>query len=150
MKFIVQRVLEASVKVDGEKVASIDHGLMVLAGITQTDNQDILKWMTNKLVNLRIFPDSEGKMNKSVKDVSGSILIVPNFTLYGKLKKGFRPSYSDAAGPELSKPMFDDLVNTLKSTNDIKIESGIFGADMKVSLINDGPVTVEIKKEADV
>ncbi len=149
MKFIVQRVLEAKVEIDGETVSQINHGLLVLAGITQTDNREILKWMINKLVNLRVFPDDADKMNKSVQDVKGSILVVPNFTLYGKLKKGFRPSYSDAAGPEISKPMFDDLINNLKDNYDIQIGAGVFGADMKVSLINDGPVTVEIKKEAD-
>ncbi len=149
MKFIVQRVLEAKVEIDGETVSQINHGLLVLAGITQTDNREILKWMINKLVNLRVFPDDADKMNRSVQDVKGSILVVPNFTLYGKLKKGFRPSYSDAAGPEISKPMFDDLINDLKDNYDIQIGAGVFGADMKVSLINDGPVTVEIKKEAD-
>lgn len=150
MKFIVQRVLEAEVKVDGEQIAKIDHGLMVLVGITQNDNDDILKWMANKLINLRVFPDEEGKMNRSVQDVKGSIIVVPNFTLYGKLKKGFRPSYTDAAGPEISKPLFEKLVKYLKDNYDIQIGSGVFGADMKVSLINDISVTVEIKKEADL
>ncbi len=149
MKVLVQRVLEASISVDGKNIANIDHGIMVLVGITQTDNEDIMKWIVNKITNLRIFPDEEGKMNKSVQDVKGSIMLIPNFTLYGKLKKGFRPSYSDAATPSISYPIFENMITHTRENFDINLQHGIFGADMKVSLINDGPVTVELKKEAE-
>ncbi len=149
MKVIVQRVLESAISVDGENIAGIAHGIMVLVGITQTDNEDISKWIINKVLNLRIFPDEQGKMNKSVQDVNGSIMLIPNFTLYGKLKKGFRPSYSDAAAPNISLPMFENMIKHIRDNFDINLQHGIFGADMKVSLINDGPVTIVIKKEAE-
>ncbi len=149
MKIIVQRVLSASVSIDSNTHAEIGKGILVLVGITHKDTTDTMQWICNKIVNLRIFPDEDGKMNKSVQDIGGSILLVPNFTLYGTLKKGFRPSYTDAAPPEISLPLFEQIISHLKNICNLDIKAGVFGADMKVSLINDGPVTVTIKKEAD-
>lgn len=146
MKLIVQRVSEASVKVNGELVGNIGNGLLVLFGAKESDGLEEIKWLVNKLINLRIFNDTKGKMNLSVTDISGDILVVPNFTLYADCKKGFRPSFINAAKADISEPLFDNFVVKLKTESNLKIETGIFGADMRVSLINDGPVTIEIEK----
>lgn len=146
MKLIIQRVSEASVKVNGKTVGSINKGLLVLFGAKESDTEVEINWLVNKLVNLRIFNDSENKMNLSVSDIQGEVLLVPNFTLYADCKKGFRPSFINAAKPDISEPLFNNFVNKLKTDSKLKIETGIFGADMKVSLINDGPVTIEIEK----
>ncbi|MFN3194863.1 MAG: D-aminoacyl-tRNA deacylase [Chlorobiota bacterium] len=146
MKIIVQRVLSASVEIDGNIHKNIKNGLLALVGISNQDNEETLEWIANKLVNLRIFNDKDDRMNLSVKDINGEILIVPNFTIYGNTKKGFRPSFINSAKPDISKPIFTDLVNKLCSIYPNKVGSGVFGADMKVNLINDGPVTIVIEK----
>ena len=146
MKLIIQRVSEASVNVNGEIVGKIGNGLLVLFGAKESDGLEEIKWLVNKLINLRIFNDAEGKMNLSVFDINGDILVVPNFTLYADCKKGFRPSFINAAKADISEPLFDNFVVKLKTESNLKIETGIFGADMKVSLINEGPVTIEIEK----
>ncbi len=146
MKLIIQRVSEASVRVNENIVGSINYGLLVLFGAKESDSEIEINWLVNKLINLRIFNDKEGKMNLSVSDTGGDILIVPNFTLYADCKKGFRPSFINAAKPDISEPLFNKFVIRLKSESNLKIETGLFGADMKVSMINDGPVTIEIEK----
>lgn len=138
---IVQRVLNASVKVNNEIVGAIDHGLMVLIGITHDDTIDIIRSCAKKLTKLRIFNDENGKMNKSIQDVEGKILLVSQFTLYGDASKGNRPSFISAAKPELANLLYEEMKKELQSL-DIIVESGVFGADMKVSLVNDGPVTI--------
>ena len=146
MKLIIQRVTESNVKVNDEIIGSIGQGLLVLFGAKEGDGINEVNWLINKLINLRIFPDKEDKMNLSVSDINGEILVVPNFTLYADCKKGFRPSFIIAAKPDISEPLFDNFVSKLNTETNLKIESGKFGADMKVSLINDGPVTIEIEK----
>ncbi len=146
MKLIIQRVSEANVSVNGNTVGSIGNGVLVLFGAKESDGDLEINWLVNKLINLRIFNDTVNKMNLSVTDINGEILVVPNFTLYADCKKGFRPSFINAAKPDISEPLFDNFVNNLKANSNLKIEAGIFGADMKVLLINDGPVTIEIEK----
>ena len=146
MKVVVQRVSRASVKIDGKINGEIGHGMLVLVGFCEGDNQEAIKWMSNKIVNLRIFPDEEYKMNKSVIDCDGGILLISNFTLYGDVQKGFRPSFSKAAVPSEAEPLYDFMLDYLKNNYNIKTESGIFGAMMDVELINDGPVTIIIEK----
>lgn len=147
MRAVVQRVSKASVEIDGEIKASIGEGLLVLLAVCESDNEEIMKWMCNKLANLRVFPDSEDKMNLSVLDTGGSIMIISNFTLYGELKKGFRPNFMKAAKPEISEPLYDKTVEYLRANYPVKIETGDFGAMMKIELINEGPVTIIIDKD---
>lgn len=146
MKAVIQRVLEAQVVVDNKAVGKIEKGIVVLIGITQSDDESVIDWFVNKLMNLRIFSDSEGKLNLSVLDIEGKILLVPNFTIYGDAKKGYRPSYVNAANFEIATPIFDKMYDKLLTQIPNKVEKGIFGADMKVSLVNDGPVTIVIEK----
>lgn len=148
MKAVVQKVSKASVKVEGKISGEIEQGILVLLGIKNDDNDRIVEWMSNKLVNLRIFPDEDGKLNLSVKDVGGKILIVSNFTLYGELKKGFRPSYINAAKPEISEPIYSAMISATKEKG-VEVQTGVFGAMMDVEIINDGPVTVILEKEVD-
>ncbi len=143
MRCVVQRVTEASVSVDGQTISRIQRGLVVLVGITHTDTEKEGQWMADKLLGLRIFSDSEGKMNLSVSDNGFQILIISQFTLYGDCKKGKRPSFIEAANPVQAEPLVDSLVEQLKKGN-LDVQTGQFGADMSVSLINDGPVTVII------
>jgi len=145
MKAVVQRVSYASVSVNGEVKGKIERGIVVLVGISETDNSKTIRWIANKLVNLRIFPDENEKMNLSVKDIDGWILLIPNFTVYGDIRNGFRPSYSKSAVPDLSEPLFNELLNVLNNIYH-KVESGIFGAMMEVALLNNGPVTIIIEK----
>ena len=144
MKIVAQRVTEASVKVDGKIVGEINNGLMLLVSFTQTDTEKEIDYMVNKVLALRIFDDENGVMNKSVLDVGGSILSISQFTLYGDASKGNRPSYIKALNGEQSVKLYDLFNEKLK--NHIKVETGIFGADMKVSLLNDGPVTIILEK----
>ncbi len=144
MKVVVQRVKSSSVKVDSKTVGSIDKGLLVLVGFTHDDNIDKIKWMVNKIVNLRIFDDEEGVMNKSVLDIGGSILSVSQFTLYADANKGNRPSYINAMKQEDASSYYDIFNEELKSR--INTQTGIFRADMQVELINDGPITIIIEK----
>ncbi len=141
MKAVIQRVSEASVKVESETAGEIKTGLMLLIGVDEDDTPTDAMWLTQKILNLRIFGDEEGKLNKSVLDISGEILCISQFTLIADYKKGNRPSFIKAAKPEVAVPLFEEFKNELRHSG-LKIESGIFGADMKVSLINDGPVTI--------
>ena len=141
MKIVVQRVSQASVKVSGEIVGEISKGLLLLIGIEENDEKKDAEWLAKKILDLRIFSDEEGKMNRSVKDINGEILCVSQFTLIADYKKGNRPSFIKAAKPEKAVPLFEYFKGLIKSSG-LKTESGIFGADMKVSLLNDGPVTI--------
>lgn len=141
MRIVIQRVAYASVKVDGEVVGSIDKGVMALVGMNTGDNEDTFKRMFSKMANMRIFEDSEGKMNLSVSDLGYGILLVPNFTIYADARKGNRPSFAMGAKPEEARESFNRFVEYAKA-NFNKVESGIFQADMKVELLNDGPVTI--------
>ena len=141
MKIVVQRVSQASVKVSGEIVGEISQGLLLLIGIEENDEKEDAEWLSKKILDLRIFSDEEGKMNRSVKDINGEILCVSQFTLIADYKKGNRPSFIKAAKPEKAVPLFEYFKGLIKSSG-LKTESGIFGADMKVCLLNDGPVTI--------
>lgn len=144
MKIVAQRVTEANVKVDGKTVGEIDNGLMLLVSFTQTDTEKEIDYMVNKVLALRIFDDENGVMNKSVQDVGGSILSISQFTLYADTRKGNRPSYINALNGEQAVKLYDLFNEKLKQF--IKVETGVFGADMKVSLLNDGPVTIILEK----
>ncbi len=141
MKIVLQRVSSASVKVDGGIVGRIDHGMLLLLGFSSSDTEESILPTLEKIVKLRIFSDEEGKMNKSVLDVNGSALLVSQFTLYADTKKGNRPSFIEAARPEHAIPLYEFFIAEMKKRIS-KVETGIFGADMKVELVNDGPVTI--------
>jgi len=141
---VIQRVSEASVTIEGKVKSSIGKGLLVLVGIEDADTQEDIDWLANKIVNLRIFDDSEGVMNISAKDVGGDILAVSQFTLHASTKKGNRPSYIKASKPEVAIPLYEKFIKTLELNLEKPIQTGVFGADMKVSLLNDGPVTIVI------
>lgn len=142
MKVVLQRVSEASVTIAEKKVANIQKGLLVLVGIEEADTQDDIDWLVNKIVNLRIFGDENDVMNLSVKDINGEIIVVSQFTLHASTKKGNRPSYLKAAKPEFSVPMYEQFVSSLEIVLEKHVQTGVFAADMKVSLLNDGPVTI--------
>ncbi len=144
MKVVIQRVSEASVAVDGETVGSIAQGLLILLGITHEDSQKDIEWLCNKIVNLRIFNDAQGVMNQSILDVQGNALVISQFTLYASTKKGHRPSYIRAAKPDLAVPLYEQFLSELEAKLNKKVSSGVFGADMQVHLVNDGPVTISI------
>ena len=144
MRTVVQRVSQAEVHVDGQCVGSIDRGLLVLFGVHVSDSLEQVAWMAQKVAKLRIFEDEEGKMNRSVSDVGGQILVVSQFTLYGDARKGNRPSFIDAARPELAVPLYEVFKKEVASASGCEVAAGVFGADMKVSLVNDGPVTIVI------
>lgn len=141
MKAVIQRVSEANVKVDGKIVGEISQGLLLLIGIDEEDEKADADWLVQKILNLRIFGDEDGKLNLSVLDISGEILCISQFTLIADYKKGNRPSFIKAAKPDKAIPLFEYFKTQIAQSN-LKIESGIFGADMKVSLLNDGPVTI--------
>ena len=145
MKFVIQRVKEAEVKVDGQTTGKIDDGFLVLIGITHTDTKEIADYLVKKLINLRIFEDKNGKMNLSLEDINGSILLVSQFTLYADCSGGNRPSFTEAAKPDFANELYEYIISECKKKVD-KVETGIFGADMKVSLLNDGPVTIILEK----
>lgn len=142
MRIVIQRVREASVKINGEIVGEIQQGLLVLLGIEHVDSELDADYLIQKLIHLRIFGDEEGKMNLSVSDISGDLLIVSQFTLFADTKKGNRPSFIRSARPEQAIPLYEYFLSKLKKTFSGKIEKGIFGGDMQVELINDGPVTI--------
>ena len=144
MKVVIQRVIKASVTIDAIKVASISNGLLILLGIVNEDTQEDINWLSNKIVNLRIFGDKNGVMNTSLKDINGDAIVVSQFTLHASTKKGNRPSYIKAAKPDIAIPLYDAFVKQLKLDLGKPIQTGQFGADMKVELINDGPVTIII------
>lgn len=141
MKIVIQRVSESSVKVDEKIVGKIGAGLMLLCGIDENDQSEDADWLVKKILDLRIFGDEDGKLNLSIKDIQGEILCISQFTLIADYKKGNRPSFIKAAKPDKAIPLFEYFKDELKKSG-LKIESGIFGADMKVALINDGPVTI--------
>ncbi|MBT6808282.1 MAG: D-tyrosyl-tRNA(Tyr) deacylase [Flavobacteriales bacterium] len=144
MRGVIQRVSQASVNIDEKKVASINEGLLILLGIETQDTKEDADWLANKISTLRIFSDSEGKMNKSVTEVDGEVIVVSQFTLHAKTKKGNRPSYIKAARPEQSIPLYEQFKKDLSEAIGNQVQSGEFGADMQVTLINDGPVTIII------
>ena len=141
MRLVIQKVSQSSVKIDGKIVGAIEKGYMVLVGITNGDDETLVEKMVDKLVNLRIFEDENEKLNLSLMDIKGEILSISQFTLYANCKKGRRPSFLDAAKPEISKPLYEYFNKALENAG-VHIETGIFGAMMKVSLINDGPTTI--------
>lgn len=144
MRVLVQRVVSARVEVNAEIVGAIGAGLLLLAGFEEADGEDDLAWMSAKLVRLRIFSDEAGVMNRSVLDAGGEVLAVSQFTLFASTRKGNRPSWSRAARPEVSQPLFQRFVQRLESELERPVPTGIFGADMQVHLINDGPVTISL------
>ncbi|MCF7569541.1 D-aminoacyl-tRNA deacylase [Sabulilitoribacter arenilitoris] len=144
MKVVIQRVIKASVTIKGKKVASIESGFLILLGIINEDTQSDINWLSNKIVNLRIFGDENGVMNHSLSDFKGDVIVVSQFTLHALTKKGNRPSYIKAAKPDVAIPLYKAFVDQLESDLGKPIQTGEFGADMKVELINDGPVTIII------
>lgn len=147
MKFVIQRVLNSSVKVDNEIVGAIEKGFMVLIGVADGDTKEIADKMIDKMIKLRIFEDSEGKTNLSLNDVGGELLLVSQFTLYADCKKGNRPSFIKAGKPEFANEMYEYIIDKCKTYEGLKVERGKFGADMKVELINDGPFTIILDSE---
>lgn len=146
MKIVVQRVANAKVDVNGKTVGQINRGFLVLLGVTHEDNKEIADYLVKKLCNLRVFSDSEEKMNLSIKDIDGELLIISQFTLYADSRKGNRPSFIEAANPEKAEELYKYFIEECKKNGIKKVEQGIFGADMKVSLLNDGPVTIIMEK----
>ena len=144
MRVVIQRVLEASVAVDEKVVGSIKNGLLVLLGIEDADTIEDINWLSAKIVGLRLFDDQDGVMNVSVKDIGGDILLVSQFTLMASTKKGNRPSYIKASKPPIAVPLYEQMIATLSNDLGKAVQTGIFGADMKVSLLNNGPVTITI------
>ncbi len=143
MRAVIQRVKEATVAIAGQTVAQIDRGIVALVGFTETDRRDDLDWMARKIVGLRIFNDNKGRMNLSVGPVKGKIMVVPNFTLYGDVSRGRRPSFTSAARPQVAEQLFAQFVEVLRA-QDVPVVQGQFGASMEVSIVNDGPVTLII------
>jgi len=142
MRAVIQRVSKASVDIEGHRNGSIERGLLVLLGIEDADNQDDIEWLTKKIVQLRIFSDEAGLMNKSIQNIDGNILLISQFTLFGQTKKGNRPSFIRASKPDIAIPLYEQFCRKLSQYLGKEIETGIFGADMQVSLVNDGPVTI--------
>lgn len=145
MRVVLQRVARANVAVGGQVIGRIDHGLLLLAGFTSADAEDSLVWMADKVLGLRIFADEQGKMNRSVADVDGGLLVVSQFTLYGDTRKGRRPSFVEAAPPEIAIPLYERFVALLRASG-LRVETGEFGAMMDVELVNDGPVTLILER----
>lgn len=141
---VIQRVSEASVTIESEIKGKIELGFMILLGITHSDTQEDIEWLSKKIVGLRVFGDEEGKMNLDLNSVNGNILLISQFTLHASTKKGNRPSFIEAARPEIAIPLYEKMISQLEFDLGKPIETGIFGADMKVSLLNDGPVTIII------
>lgn len=144
MRLVIQRVSEASVTIEGQIKSAIESGLLILVGIEDADTAEDIEWLCNKVVNLRIFPDENGVMNRSVLEAQGGLLVVSQFTLHASTKKGNRPSYIRAAKPDFAIPMYEAFVKKLEALAGIPVGTGAFGADMKVRLLNDGPVTILI------
>ncbi len=142
MRVVLQRVSEASVTINGKIHAAIDYGLLILLGITSEDTQEDIDWLVNKIAGMRIFSDIDGKMNLNVSEINGNALVISQFTLFASTKKGNRPSFINAARPEIAVPLYEDFLISLSRKLNKNISSGIFGADMKVALVNDGPVTI--------
>ena len=147
MKFVIQRVTEANVKVDGEVIGEIGKGFMVLIGVGQEDTKEIADKMVKKMTGLRIFEDENGKTNLSLADVGGELLLISQFTLYANCKKGYRPSFIEAGAPDMANEMYEYIIDECKKVVPV-VEKGSFGADMKVSLVNDGPFTIVLESDA--
>ncbi|MDR0815151.1 MAG: D-tyrosyl-tRNA(Tyr) deacylase [Bacteroidales bacterium] len=147
MRVVIQRVSEASVSIAGKPVSHIGQGLVVLAGFAVADTQATIDWLCAKIVNMRIFSDREGKMNLSVQDIQGELMVVSQFTLYAATRKGNRPSFIHAAPPEISVPLYESFVRKMEETCGRPVATGVFGADMQVMLVNDGPVTIVMDTE---
>lgn len=144
MRAVIQRVTQASCQVDDAITGSIENGLLVLLGIEEADGQEDLEWLAAKIVNIRIFSDEQGLMNKSLADLDGNILLISQFTLFAATKKGNRPGFTRAARPEQAIPLYEAMIKQLSTLAGKPVQTGIFGADMKISLLNDGPVTILI------
>lgn len=142
MRIVIQRVKNASVRVDEQVVGAIDHGLLLLLGITQEDSTEDIEWLCRKIVQMRIFGDENDMMNKSLLDIDGEVLVISQFTLHASTKKGNRPSFIAAARPEQAIPLYEQFISVIQDYVPKKVQTGIFGADMKVNLLNDGPVTI--------
>lgn len=145
MRTVVQRVSSASVRVEGKTVGAVGRGLLVLAGFGAEDGEEELGWMADKVAGLRIFPDEEGRMDRGLSDVGGSLLVVPQFTLYGDVSRGRRPSFVEAADPDLAEGLYERFLERCRGTG-VPVESGTFGAAMEVELVNDGPVTLVVER----
>ena len=145
MKFLIQRVSKASVEIEKKEVGKIGKGFLVLIGITHEDNEEIADYLIKKIINLRVFEDEKGKMNLNINQVNGELLLVSQFTLYANTKDGNRPSFVDAAKPDYANKLYEYIIEKLKNEN-IVVKTGEFGADMQVSLVNDGPVTILLEK----
>ena len=150
MKVVIQRVSEASVTINKKTVASISNGMLVLLGIVNEDTQEDIDWLCRKLIGLRIFPDENKVMNKSIRDTKGDVIVVSQFTLHASTRKGNRPSYIKAAKPDVAIPIYENFIATLQNNLCQSVQSGEFGADMKVKLLNDGPVTIIIDSKEKV
>lgn len=144
MRTVLQRVKNSSVTINGETSRSINEGLLILIGIEDQDNQEDIDWLVKKILNLRIFSDSDDKMNLSVLDIKGSLMVISQFTLFASTKKGNRPSYLRSSKPDIAIPIYNQFVSTLRHQTTLQIEEGKFGADMQIELVNDGPVTIFI------
>jgi D-tyrosyl-tRNA(Tyr) deacylase len=145
VRVVLQRVRQASVSVDGRIVGSVGPGFLLLVGFTAGDGDDVVAWMAEKVIGLRIFNDAEGKMNRSLAEVGGSVLVVSQFTLYGDTSRGRRPSFVDAAPPELAEPLYERFADAVRGRG-VPVETGVFGAVMDVALVNDGPVTLILER----
>ena len=150
MKTVIQRVSEALVSIEGQKVADIQQGLLILLGIENADTQEDIVWLCRKIANLRIFSDEKGLMNLSIKDIAGEMIVVSQFTLHASTKKGNRPSFIKAAKPDVAIPLYENFVKEMQNLIETKVQTGEFGADMKISLINDGPVTIVIDSQVKI
>jgi D-aminoacyl-tRNA deacylase len=146
MRVVLQRVSRAEVRIDGEVVGSVAFGHLVLVGFAEVDSDETVDWMADKVVGLRVFPDDDGKMNRSLDDVGGGLLVVSQFTLYGDVRKGRRPSFVGAAAPDVAVPLYERFVAALSSRSTGSVETGSFGAEMEVELVNDGPVTLILER----
>lgn len=150
MRAVIQRVTEASVTVENRVVGAIGPGLLVLLGVAEGDTEAEARWLAHKTANLRIFSDAEGKMNLSVQDIGGGVLVISQFTLHGDIRRGFRPSFTKAAPPEIAAPLVEQFCAALRAAlreKQLPVETGIFGAHMHVALVNDGPVTIILEKD---
>ena len=146
MRVVLQRVSRAEVRVDGRVVGAVGLGHLLLVGFTEGDGPEQVEWMAEKVVGLRVFPDDDGRMNRSLADVGGELLVVSQFTVYGDVRKGRRPSFVDAARPEIAVPLYERFVDVLRSRGVARVETGVFGAAMEVELVNDGPVTLVLER----
>jgi len=144
VKIVIQRVSEARVKVSNKIISEIKLGFLILLGVEKSDSKEDINWLVSKILNLRVFSDNELKMNLSIKDINGEIIVVSQFTLHAKTKKGNRPSYIKAANPKQAEPLYEEFISLLKNESKVSVQSGVFGANMQVDIVNDGPVTIII------